>query len=184
MLVAKTSLRQQQERQMFALRSTGQLTVPLSHCPTVPAVRVNLVYKASTFRIQKLNGATWARGERDTGHADSATIGKGEGRGGNRGGGLSSWPAARDPFGYLPDQPHFKTFLQSMHKHNNNNNKGGLDSVTLCRGNRRGAGGRAGRGWGIWKKCCYNNQNALNCKTYNFTVIFSLVSCNFFSTHA
>lgn len=27
-----------------------------------------------------------------------------------------------------------------MHKHNNNSNKGGLDSVTLCRGNRRGGG--------------------------------------------
>lgn len=30
-------------------------------CPTVPPVppvRLNLVYKASTFRIQKLNGAT------------------------------------------------------------------------------------------------------------------------------
>lgn len=26
--------------------------------PTVPPVGVNLVYKASTFRIQKLNGAT------------------------------------------------------------------------------------------------------------------------------
>lgn len=183
MLVAQSSLRQQQERQMFALRSTGQLTVP-----TVPPVRVNLVYKASTFRIQKLNGATWARGERDTGHADSATIGKGRERGKRAKGG---WVVDQQPGIHLVI---CQTSRTSKHFYNPCTN---TTTTTATRASlirlrfagateerARGEVGRAGRGWGIWKKCCYNNQNALNCKTYNFTVIFSLVSCNFFSTHA
>lgn len=56
-----------------------------------------------------------------------------------------------------------------------------LRAEWVRRGEQYGEWGQVrGMVGGIWKKCCYNNQNALNCKTYNFTVIFSLVSCSFF----